>query len=108
MEQRTAFEKLHEEVKKSVNEAMRQGKAPYDIGVHWKKKEREHFLKEVDAYSGDIRETYCKLFGMTVQWIHSAGESQLNQVLHNLQLQTYVSKEEHEIRQRLLMFLRYG
>lgn len=105
------FEKarrLHLELEKSVGDALKRGKAFFHIGASWNRRERETFQRGVKDYTGDTRETYCKLTGLTVQWVHSADESKLNQALHNLQLQAFVSCSEEEIRQRLLMFLRYG
>jgi len=80
----------------------------FHIGANWKKKQRDTFEGGIKNYTGEAREMYCRLFGLTVQWVHSADDSQLNQALHNLQLQQFVSCEEGHIRQRLLMFLRYG
>lgn len=99
---------LHAELEKSVGEAMRKGKAFFHIASSWKKKERETFQRGIKDYTGDTRETYCRLTGLTVQWVHSAGDTNLNQALHNLGLQAFVSSPLEEIRQRLLMFLRYG
>lgn len=100
--------KLHADLEKSVNDALKKGKAFYAIGTNWTKKERETFQRGVKDYTGNTRETYCKLTGLNVQWVHSADDGKLNQALHNLQLQKFVSGTEEEIRQRLLMFLRYG
>lgn len=100
--------KLHQELEKSVSEAMTKGKAFFHISSNWKKREKDTFQRGVKDYTGDTRETYCRLTGLTVQWVHSADDNKLNQALHNLQLPKFVSKPPEEIRQRLLMFLRYG
>lgn len=100
--------RLHAELEKSVVDAMQKGKAFFHIGTVWKRRERETFQRGVKDYTGDTRETYCRLTGLTVQWVHSADDSKLNQALHNLQLQNFVSSPAEQIRQRLLMFLRYG
>lgn len=100
--------RLHTELERSVNEAMRKGKAFFHITTSWKRREKETFQRGVKDYTGDTRETYCRLTGLTVQWVHSADDGKLNQALHNLQLQQHVSSPPEEIRQRLLMFLRYG
>lgn len=100
--------RLHSELERSVNEATRRGKAFFRISSDWKRKEKETFHKGVKEYSGDTRETYCKLTGLTVQWVHSADESGLTQALHNLQITGYFSSSPEQIRERLLMFLRYG
>jgi hypothetical protein len=100
--------RLHADLEKSVNEALRKGKAFFHIDSSWSRKEKETFQRGIKDYTGNTRATYCKLTGMTVQWVHSADATKLNQCLHNLQLQTFVDKPEEDIRQRLLMFLRYG
>lgn len=100
--------KLHTDLEKSVNDAIQKGKHFFKIDATWSRKERETFQRGVKDYTGETRETYCKLTAMTVQWIHSADSTKLNRALHNLQLQRWVDKTEAEIRQRLLMFLRYG
>merc|ERR1711920_136956 len=100
--------RLHEELEKSVTQALQRGKAFFNIGSSWSRKERETFQTGIKDYAGDTRQTYCKLTGLTVQWVHSATDTQLNQALHNLQLASFVSNPEDKIRQRLLMFLRYG
>jgi hypothetical protein len=99
---------LHQELEKSVSEAMSKGKAFFHISSNWKKREKETFQRGVKDYTGDTRETYCRLTGLTVQWVHSADDGKLNQALHNLHLPKFISKPPEEIRQRLLMFLRYG
>lgn len=101
-------QKLHQELEKSVNEALKKGKAFFHVDSNWSRREKEVFQRGVKDYTGDTRETYCRLTGLTVQWVHSADESKLNQALHNLGLAAFVSNTEPEIRKRLLMFLRYG
>lgn len=100
--------KEYEELAKSVTEALRKGKAFFHIDASWSRRERDVFQRGVKDYKGDTRETYCKLTGLTVQWVHSAGETKLNQALHNLQLANYVDRSTEDIKQRLLMYLRYG
>lgn len=100
--------KLHEDLEKSVNLALQKGKHFFKIDSTWSRKERDTFQRGVKDYTGGTRATYCKLTSMTVQWIHSADSTKLNRALHNLQLQRWVDKTDEEIRQRLLMFLRYG
>jgi len=101
-------QRLHIELEKSVTEAERKGKAFFTIDQDWKRKERDTFQRGVKDYTGDTRETYCRLTKLTVQWIHSAQEDKLQIALHNLQLQAFLSSPVEQIRQRLLMFLRYG
>lgn len=100
--------KLHTELEKSVTEALTKGKAFFHIGHNWKRREKETFQRGVKDYTGDTRETYCRLTGLTVQWVHSADDVKLNQAMHNLCLPREVSKPMEQQRQRLLMFLRYG
>lgn len=100
--------KAHDELAKSVNEALRKGKAFFHIDSSWSRRERDVFQRGVKDYQGDTRETYCRLTGLTVQWVHSADDAKLNTALHNLQLAQYVDRTPDQIRQRLLMFLRYG
>lgn len=100
--------KQTEDLEKSVNEATKRGKAFFHITSDWKKKEKDTFQRGVKDYTGNTRETYCRLIGLTVQWVHSADESMLNQALHNLALPTFASSSVPQIRERLLMFLRYG
>lgn len=104
----TKQRKLHSELEKSVNDAIKKKKAFFHIESHWSRKEKETFQRGVKEYAGATRETYCKLTGLTVQWVHSADDNKLNQALHNLQLQSFVHSPEDQIRLRLLMFLRYG
>jgi hypothetical protein len=101
-------EKLREELERSFHETLSQGKNYVQIDVNWPKKEKEAFQQGAKDFTGKTREMYCRFRGLTVQWVHSADESQLNQALHNLGLQACVSSPEHEIRKRLLMFLHYG
>jgi len=99
---------LHEELEKSVTQALQKKQAFFHIDSSWTRKEKDTFQRGIKDYTNDTRETYCKLTGLTVQWVHSAADTQLNQALHNLALATHVSDPEDKIRQRLLMFLRYG
>jgi len=99
---------LHNELEKSVNLAKKRGKNFFHIASDWKRKEKETFQTGIKDYSGNARETYCRLTGLTVQWVHSASEDMLVQALHNLQLQRMIGSPPDEVRQRLLMFLRYG
>lgn len=96
------------ELEHHISEALKAGKKFFHISQLWGKKDKETFKKGVGQYAGNARETYCKLTGMTVQWVHSADSTQLNVALHNVGLGTLVDRPEDEIRQRLLMFLRYG
>merc|ERR1711879_574332 len=82
--------------------------ASFHISANWKRKERDAFHKGVQDYTGDAREKYCGLHGLTAQFAHSADDSALNQALHNLQLPKFVSCSEEQIRRRLLLFMRYG
>eukprot|EP00913_Durusdinium_trenchii_P035764 g33465.t1 len=104
-----------EDLERQINEALRAGKKFFHINQLWGKKDKdaclklETFKKGVNQYpAGNARERYCKLTGMTVQWVHSADSTQLNVALHNVGLGALVDRPEDEIRQRLLMFLRYG
>jgi len=101
-------QRLHLELEKSVADAQKKGKNFFSIDSQWNRRERETFFRGVKDYSGNTRETYCKLTGLTVQWVHTADGTKLNRALHNLLLQKWVDKSDEEIRQRLLMFLRYG
>merc|ERR1712113_825381 len=82
--------------------------ASFHIGTIWKRKDRDSFHRSIQDYAGDAREKYCGLHGLTVHFAHSADDSALNQALHNLQLQKFVSCSEEQIRRRLLLFMRYG
>jgi len=101
-------ENLHAELRLGVDEALEKGKAFFHIDGCWGSREKEVFQKGVGDYTGDARETYCKLTGLTVQWVQCASELKLNQALNNLQLQSHVDETGLGIRERLLMFLRYG
>lgn len=101
-------ERLQKDLEKSVNKALKKGKAFFQIDASWSRRERETFNRGVKDYTGDTRETYCRLTNLTVQWVHSADDSKLNQALHNLGLADFVNSPEADIRKRLLMFLRYG
>merc|ERR1712032_1386674 len=103
-----AVSRLCDEKKEEYAERVAAAEAFFNIGSSWSRKERETFQIGIKDYAGDTRQTYCKLTGLTVQWVHSATDTQLNQALHNLQLASFVSNPEDKIRQRLLMFLRYG
>eukprot|EP00929_Paragymnodinium_shiwhaense_P029402 TRINITY_DN16855_c0_g1_i1.p1 TRINITY_DN16855_c0_g1~~TRINITY_DN16855_c0_g1_i1.p1 ORF type:complete len:530 (-),score=156.84 TRINITY_DN16855_c0_g1_i1:132-1721(-) len=99
---------LHKELEKSVGEALRKGKAFFQIHSSWSRKEKETFSKGIADYKGDTRSTYCRLTGLTESWVHSANAQKLNMALCNLNLSAFVDKSEKDIRQRLLMFMRYG
>mmetsp|Transcript_5355 Transcript_5355/g.15301 ORF Transcript_5355/g.15301 Transcript_5355/m.15301 type:complete len:414 (-) Transcript_5355:339-1580(-) len=112
----------------SVNDALLRGKVFLRIDARWSVRERQAFASGVKDYSGETRETYCRLTGLTVQWVHSSDETKLRQAIENLQLpDLQLSSEDgadtdrtplpsgavrtsslSEIRQRLLMFLHYG
>jgi len=101
-------QRMKTDLDKSVDEALKKGKAFFSIDAHWSKKEKETFERGIKEYTGETREVYCRLTNMTVGWVHSADDGKLNQALHNLSLQAFVSSSEPEIRKRLLMYLRYG
>jgi len=103
-----AARKLHAQLERSVKEALEGGKAFFHIDTHWTRREMDVFQEGVRDYTNATRETYCKLTGLTVQWVHSANLAKLKRALQNLQLQSLVDCSEVAIRQRLLMFLRYG
>merc|ERR1712232_1296045 len=107
-EDQKRLEKLHRELETSMSEALEKGKAFPQIEANWGRRQKDVFQKDIMKYTGITRETYCRLSNLTVQWVHSADDSKLNQALHNLGLQAFVSCAEEEIRKRLLMFLRYG
>merc|ERR1719195_698474 len=93
----------------SVKDALGKGKAFFHIGSNWGRREKQVFDKGIKDYIGEAREVYCQLIGLTTTWIHSANPQKLNQALHNVGLaRDYADKDEKEVRQRLLMFLRYG
>jgi len=93
----------------SVKEALSKGKAFFHVESNWSRREKQVFDKGIKDYIGEAREVYCQLIGLTVSWIHSANPQKLNQALHNVGLaRDYADKDEKEVRQRLLMFLRYG
>ncbi|CAK9085496.1 E3 ubiquitin-protein ligase RNF8 (RING finger protein 8) (RING-type E3 ubiquitin transferase RNF8) [Durusdinium trenchii] len=92
-----------EDLERQINEALRAGKKFFHINQLWGKKDKETFKKGVNQYpAGNARERYCKLTGMTVQWVHSADSTQLNVALHNVGLGALVDRPEDEIRQRRL------
>lgn len=101
-------QKLHQDLERSVNEALKKGKAFFHIDSCWSRREKETFQRGIQDYTGDTRETYCRLTSLTVQWVHSADASKLNQALANLSLLEFASCPEPDIRKRLLMFLHYG
>ena len=96
------------DLEESVKQAIRNKKTFFHINQNWGKKEKKTFHDGVKQYICEGREAYCQLVGLTVSWVYSADDSKLNQALHNLGLQDFVSKPEKDIRQRLLMFLHYG
>jgi len=101
-------ERQYVELQRGVNEVLEKGKSFFHINSCWSLRDKLVFQKGVGNYTGDARETYCKLTGLTVQWVQSADETKLKQALRNLQLQLHVNGSEVEIRERLLMFLRYS
>lgn len=109
-DQRASKRQKHlSQLQQSVKEALSKGKAFFSVESSWSRREKQVFEKGIKDYIGEAREVYCQLIGLTISWIHSASEAKLNQVLHNVGLaREYVDKPEKEIRQRLLMFLRYG
>lgn len=99
--------KLHKSLE--LQAAAQDNKKFFHINSFWSRQEREIFQEGVQGYSGDARETYCKLIGLTVQWVHRANKTKLNQALQKLRiLRPLGTCSEVVIRQRLLMFLRYG
>ncbi|CAE8718933.1 unnamed protein product [Polarella glacialis] len=101
--------KLLKDLQQSVDEAIKGGKNFFSINQNWRKRDKELFAQGVKEYTGCARETYCRLTGLTVQWVHSADEDKLNQALHNLALTDKIfGRPVEEIRRRLLMYLQYG
>lgn len=100
--------RLHVELESSVNAALNRGKGFFHIDSRWSRRDRETFATGVREYSGETRETYCRLTGLTVQWVHSADVAKLTQALENLEISDVECALEDDIRQRLLMFLQYG
>lgn len=113
-EQMAYFERIDEaqasseKARTQYTELQGNSEASVHISAAWKRKEREAFQEGIKNYRGDAREAYCCLHGLTAQWTHSADDGALNQALHNLQLQNFVSRSEEQIRRRLRLFLRYG
>lgn len=100
--------RLHAKLEVDVENALSRGKSFFNIGSNWSKKDKETFQRGLADYHGGARGLYCKLVGLTPQWIYKATDNQLNLALHNLRLPKWVDKGEDRIRQRLLMFLRYA
>jgi len=105
---RAERKRLADDLEKEVQKAIKNGKSFFQVASHWTGKEKQRFQDGVGKYIGDPREAYCKLIGLTQQWVHKATDNELNMALHNLKLQKWVSKPEERIRHRLLMYLRYG
>ena len=104
----TKRRRAKQDLEESVKQAVRSKKKFFHVNQNWGKKEKKTFHEGVKQYISEGREAYCQLVGLTVSWVYSADDSKLNQALHNLGLQEFVSKPEEDIRQRLLMFLHYG
>mmetsp|Transcript_67509 Transcript_67509/g.162024 ORF Transcript_67509/g.162024 Transcript_67509/m.162024 type:complete len:632 (+) Transcript_67509:78-1973(+) len=100
--------KMQHNLEQSVKKALKEQKSFFHVDQNWSAKEKKTFHDGVKSYICEAREAYCQLVGLTVSWVHSADDSKLNQALHNLGLRDFVSKSEKTIRQRLLMYLRYG
>lgn len=92
----------------SVRKALQDGKDFFQIDGKWSPKQRNTFSDGIRGYAGECREAYCRLTGLTVQWIHGANGTSLQRACSNLGVKLPDGGGEEQIRQRLLMFLRYG
>merc|ERR1711862_502265 len=106
----TIASRKHRSLRRDMRKAKKEGKKFFDIDTLWDREEKETFQKGISPYFGISRESFCELIGLTTQWVYSASPDALDLALHNLQLMQSECSEQPEdkVRQRLLMFLRYG
>lgn len=96
------------ELERTVQAALARGLRFFEVGGVWSAREKARFDAGVALYAGPPREAYCKLIGLTPQWLHRATEDELRQALRNLSLTRYLDEQPDRIRRRLLMYMWYG
>jgi hypothetical protein len=98
--------------------AVQQGVRVVHISKQWSPREQQRFLGGIERHQGVAREAYCRVVGLTYEWIGRASMEELlvaaaNVMLkdmenkprcHNTWKQTCVTK----VRARLDMYVRYG
>jgi len=103
-------------LRRQVERAKRKHQQFLSIGNIWNRKQKQTFSGGVSKYEGaEARTLYCELVGLSEQWIHGASEKQLRIAAGNLELDSsyapgrrYLLKTPGDVKDRLLLFLKYS
>lgn len=98
--------------------AVQQGVRIVHISKRWSPREQQRFLCGIERHRGVAREAYCKVVGLTYEWIGGASMDELIIAAMNVQLKDVENKPRPpnewkercvtQLRCRLEMYIRYG
>jgi len=98
--------------------AVQQGVRVVHISKHWSPREQQRFLCGIERHQGVAREAYCKVVGLTHEWVGRATMDELLVAVSNVQLRDMEHRPRSQndwkescilkVRSRLEMYIRYG
>lgn len=98
--------------------AVQQGVRIVHISKRWSPREQQRFMCGIERHRGVAREAYCKVVGLTYEWIGGATMDELIIAATNVQLKDIENKPRPanewkescvtKLRCRLEMYIRYG
>jgi hypothetical protein len=98
--------------------AVQQGVRVVHISKQWSPREQQRFLGGIERHQGVAREAYCKVVGLTYEWVGRASMDELLIAAANVMLKDMEHKPKNpsewkescitKLRARLEMYIRYG
>jgi len=98
--------------------AVQQGVRVVHISKQWSPREQQRFLCGIERHQGVARETYCRVVGLTYEWIGRATPDELLIAAANVKLRDMENRPTcpaawkqscvTKLRARLEMYIRYG
>jgi len=98
--------------------AIQQGVRVVHISKKWSSREQQRFLGGIQRHHGVAREAYCKVVGLTYEWVGKASMDELIVAAANVMLCDLEHRPKApndwkkdcitQLRQRLDMYIRYG
>lgn len=98
--------------------AVQQGVKVVHISKQWSPREQQRFLDGIERHQGVAREAYCKVVGLTYEWVGRATKEELLIAAQNVMLRDMEHKPKTQtewkegcsakLRSRLEMYIRYG
>jgi len=98
--------------------AVEQGVKVVHISKKWSPREQQRFLGGIQRHQGVAREAYCRVVGLTYEWIGRASVDELLVAAGNVMLKDMENKPVNpnewiescvtKLRARLEMYIRYG